>query len=87
MKSSVIRARCDDALKARVLRAAQRMGVEEADIVRLAVMDYLHRHDKPGPSVSLTLSVPADDSSPHPEVPPPRAPRRSRPRQPPTASA
>ncbi len=40
-KSDVIRARCDSTLKSGVAAFAARVGLEEADIVRMAVVDYL----------------------------------------------
>lgn len=56
MKDAVIRARCSAQLKARVLEVAERLGLEEADIVRLAVTDYLNRHETGGTTATLTLA-------------------------------
>lgn len=56
MKTSVIRARCSPELKERVLRYAAQMGLEEADIVRTAVQDYLNRAEStPDGASSLRL--------------------------------
>lgn len=72
MKDSVIRARCSTELKERVMRAAERLGLEEADILRMAVVDYLNRHDTDGPTATLTIQGPI--SSGH--KPPSAAPAR-----------
>lgn len=58
MKDAVIRARCSTELKERVAQAAARLGLEEADIVRMAVVDYLNRHDTEGPTATLTIQGP-----------------------------
>jgi len=55
-KTGVIRARCDQALKDRVIALAARAGLEEADIIRLAVTDYLARHDSTSTTTVLTVS-------------------------------
>lgn len=44
-KTVVIRARCDLQLKERVAREAMDRDLEEADIVRLAVREFLERQD------------------------------------------
>lgn len=56
MKTAVIRARCTPELKARVLAYAERMGLEEADIIRIAVQDYINRADSaPAGQAQITL--------------------------------
>jgi tetrahydromethanopterin S-methyltransferase subunit A len=55
-KADVIRARCSADLKRRVVALADRIGLEEADIIRLAVTDYLNRHEGgSGNQTTLTL--------------------------------
>lgn len=65
MKDAVIRARCDVDLKARVAALAARMGLEEADIVRLAVRDYLNRHSTQSSDGRASVTVTPDPSSDH----------------------
>lgn len=43
-KVSVVRARCTPELKKRVLDFAERFGIEEADVVRMALDDYVERN-------------------------------------------
>jgi len=45
-KDSVIRARCTAELKTRVVSFAERFGIEEADVLRLALDDYIARNEK-----------------------------------------
>lgn len=42
-KSAVVRARCDDELKNLVTRAASRLGLDEADIIRMGARDFASR--------------------------------------------
>lgn len=60
MKDAVIRARCSSILKQRVLGLASRLGLEEADIVRVAVTDYLNRTESNTGPTTLTLHAPVE---------------------------
>ena len=57
MKHSVIRARCEPELKARVAAYSARFGLDESDIVRQAVLAYLARNEHT-PAPALTEAVP-----------------------------
>ena len=64
-KFTVIRARCDAGLKRRVDQFCEATGLSEADIVRLAVNDYLARARNPeaaGISMPINLSSTAPSS-------------------------
>lgn len=46
-KSAVLRARCNDALKNLVQQAAQRLALDESDIIRMALTEYTGRISQP----------------------------------------
>lgn len=62
MKPAIIRARCSLALKKRVKRQAKRFDLEESDIVRMALVEYLDRHEG-----KTTLPPPGNDPGPGPK--------------------
>lgn len=43
-KGSVVRARCSVELKNRVIAFAERFGVDEADVIRFALDEYIETH-------------------------------------------
>lgn len=44
-KGSVVRARCSVELKQRVIAFAERFGIEEADVIRMSLEDYIERNE------------------------------------------
>lgn len=44
-KDFIVRARCSAELKKRVLAFAERFGIEEADVIRLSLDDYIARNE------------------------------------------
>ena len=42
-KSSIVRARCSDELKSLTQRAAAQLGIDESDVLRIALTEYAGR--------------------------------------------
>ena len=42
-KSSIVRARCSDELKSLTQRAAAQLGIDESDVLRIALKEYAGR--------------------------------------------
>ena len=42
-KSSIVRARCSDELKSLTQRAAAQLGIDESDVLRIALKEYAAR--------------------------------------------
>lgn len=55
MKTAVVRARCEVGLKEEVVNLAKRLHLEEADIVRLALVEYVAKYAQ-----ATSLPVPTE---------------------------